>query len=95
MVLELAERMALIGRDLLVANKRVVNMGMELMGRSQLQRFAALNDAIGHRAPEALAFSERIAEVGLRQAVQRAGRRLRHARTPPTGDATRPSARSR
>ena len=69
-VLELAERMALIGRDLLVANKRVVNMGVELMGRSQLQRFAALNDAIGHRAPEAKAFSERIAEVGLRQAVK-------------------------
>ena len=50
-VLDLAERMALIGRDLLVANKRVVNMGVELMGRSQLQRFAALNDAIGHRRP--------------------------------------------
>ena len=49
-VLGLAQRMALIGRDLLVANKRVVNMGVELMGRSQLQRFAALNDAIGHRA---------------------------------------------
>ncbi len=69
-VLELAERMALIGRDLLVANKRVVNAGVELMGRSQLQRFAALNDAIGHRAPEALAFSDRIAEVGLRRAVR-------------------------
>lgn len=69
-VLDLASRMALIGRDLLVANKRVVNMGVELMGRSQLQRFAALNDAIGHQAPEALAFSERIAEVGLREAVR-------------------------
>jgi len=68
-VLELAERMALINRDLLVANKRVVNMGVELMGRSQLQRFAALNDAVGHRAPSAQAFSERVAEVGLRQAV--------------------------
>jgi enoyl-CoA hydratase len=69
-VLELARRMALIGRDLLIANKRVVNMGVELMGRSQLQRFAALNDAIGHRAPEAKAFSDHIAEVGLRQAVK-------------------------
>jgi enoyl-CoA hydratase len=69
-VLELARRMALIGRDLLIANKRVVNMGVELMGRSQLQRFAALNDAIGHRAPEAKAFSNHIAEVGLRQAVK-------------------------
>ena len=69
-VLDLAERIALIGRDLLVANKRVVNTGVELMGRSQLQRFAAINDAIGHRAPEALAFNERIGEVGLRQAVK-------------------------
>ena len=69
-VLELAQRIALIGRDLLVANKRVVNMGVDLMGRSQLQRFAAINDAIGHRAPAALAFNERIGEVGLRQAVK-------------------------
>jgi enoyl-CoA hydratase len=69
-VLDLAQRMALIGRDLLIANKRVVNMGVELMGRSQLQRFAALNDAIGHRSPEAKAFSAHIAEVGLRQAVR-------------------------
>jgi enoyl-CoA hydratase len=45
-------------------------MGVELMGRSQLQRFAALNDAIGHRAPEAEAFSRHIGEVGLRQAVK-------------------------
>ena len=69
-VLNLASRMALIGRDLLVANKRVVNMGVEMMGRSQLQKFAALNDAIGHRAPEAHAFSDRIGELGLRQAVR-------------------------
>jgi len=68
--LELAQRIALIGRDLLVANKRVVNTGVELMGRSQLQRFAAMSDAIGHRAPEALAFNERIGAVGLRRAVK-------------------------
>ncbi len=69
-VLDLAQRIALIGRDLLVANKRVVNMGVELMGRSQLQRFAAMNDAIGHRAPEAIAFNERIGQVGLSEAVK-------------------------
>ena len=83
-VLELAGRMTLIGRDLLVANKRVVNTGVELMGRSQLQRFAALNDAIGHRSSEAKAFSVPIAEVGLRQAVrsvtQRSTRRPRRGR---------------
>jgi enoyl-CoA hydratase len=69
-VLDLASRMALIGRDLLIANKRVINMGVELMGRSQLQKFSALNDVIGHRAPEALAFSDRIGELGLREAVR-------------------------
>jgi enoyl-CoA hydratase len=69
-VLDLASRIALIGRDLLIANKRVINMGVELMGRSQLQKFSALNDVIGHRAPEALAFSDRIGELGLREAVR-------------------------
>ncbi len=69
-VLDLASRMALIGRDLLIGNKRVVNMGVELMGRSQLQKFAAMSDAVGHRAPEAAAFSARIREIGLRQAVR-------------------------
>jgi enoyl-CoA hydratase len=69
-VLDLASRIALIGRDLLIANKRVINLGVELMGRSQLQKFSALNDVIGHRAPEARAFSERIGELGLREAVR-------------------------
>ena len=68
--LALAARIALVGRDLLAANKRVVNEGVELMGRSQLQRFAALNDAVAHRTPEARAFTARAGEVGLKQAVR-------------------------
>jgi enoyl-CoA hydratase len=68
--LELATRIALVGRDLLAANKRVVNQGVELMGRSQLQRFAALNDAVAHRSPDARAFTARAGEVGLKQAVR-------------------------
>ena len=67
--LALAERIALIGRDLLSANKRVVNEGVELMGRSRLQRFAALNDAVAHRSPDARSFTARAGEVGLKQAV--------------------------
>jgi enoyl-CoA hydratase len=69
-VMALATRMALIGRDLLVANKRVVNEGVELMGRSRLQRFAALNDAVAHRSGEARAFRARAAEIGLGAAVR-------------------------
>ncbi len=68
-VLSLAARIALVGRDMLAANKRVINEGIELMGRSQLQRFSALNDAVAHRSREARAFTARAAEVGLRQAV--------------------------
>jgi enoyl-CoA hydratase/carnithine racemase len=82
-VLELAQRMALIGRDLLVANKRVVNMGVELFGRSQLQTFAALNDAIGHQAPEARAFSEQITALGLRQAIRERDARFDPPAPPP------------
>jgi enoyl-CoA hydratase len=68
--LALASRIALIGRDLLAANKRVVNQGVELMGRSQLQQFAALSDAVAHRAPDVQAFTARSAEVGLKEAVR-------------------------
>ena len=68
-VASLAARMALVGRDVLVANKRVVNAGLELMGRSLLQRFAGLNDAVAHQAPEARSFAERSRAVGLRQAI--------------------------
>ena len=55
---------------MLTGNKRVVNEGVELMGRSRLQRFAALNDAMAHRSPDARAFTARAGEVGLRQAVR-------------------------
>ncbi len=68
--LALAERIALVGRDLLTANKRVINQGIELMGRAELQRFAALNDAVAHRSADARAFRARAAEVGLKQAVR-------------------------
>jgi enoyl-CoA hydratase len=68
--LALASRIALVGRDLLAANKRVVNEGVELMGRSRLQRFAALNDAMAHRSKDARAFTTRAGEVGLKKAVQ-------------------------
>ncbi len=68
--LALARRIALVGRELLVANKRVVNQGVELMGRAQLQQFAALNDAVAHRSPAARAFGARAAEVGLGRAVR-------------------------
>jgi enoyl-CoA hydratase len=83
--LALASRIALVARDLLIANKRVINEGVELMGRSQLQRFAALNDAVAHRTPEARAFTTRAGEIGLRQAVRERDAPFEEQRGEPAG----------
>lgn len=53
---QLLDRMALIDPALLAANKRIVNLGLELMGARTLQRLAAENDARGHLAPSARDF---------------------------------------
>ena len=66
----LADRMALIDPDLLAANKRVLNLGMELMGAQTLQRLAAENDARGHRAPGTRAYFQAVKEKGLRAAFR-------------------------
>ena len=55
-VLSLARRIALVGRDLLAANKRVVNQGVELMGRSQLQALRRPQRRRRPPVPEARAF---------------------------------------
>ena len=47
---QLLDRMAKIDTDLLTANKRIVNIGLELMGARTLQRLAAEIDARGHLA---------------------------------------------
>jgi enoyl-CoA hydratase len=49
----LLDRLALIDPDLLSTNKRVINLGMELMGARTLQRLAAEMDARGHLAQAA------------------------------------------
>ncbi|MBR9833957.1 MAG: crotonase/enoyl-CoA hydratase family protein [Alphaproteobacteria bacterium] len=66
----LADRLALVDPDILAANKRVVNMGMELMGARTLQRYATENDARGHQAASARAFVKRAGEAGLKQALK-------------------------
>jgi enoyl-CoA hydratase len=68
-VLALATRIAAIGKGLLAHNKRIVNLGVELMGRSQLQVLAGIHDALGHLAPEAAEFNERSRNEGLQTAV--------------------------
>ena len=66
----LARRLALIDTDLLSANKRIVNMGLELMGARTLQRLAAEMDARGHLAESRLKFNETVRQKGLKEAVR-------------------------
>ena len=65
----LASRMAKIDPDLLAANKRIVNLGLELMGARTLQRLAAENDARAHLAPGTAKFRQIAKEKGLKAAL--------------------------
>jgi len=66
----LAARMARIDPDVLAANKRNVNMAMELMGARTIQRFAAETDARGHQAAAAKEFTRVARSEGLSRAFK-------------------------
>jgi enoyl-CoA hydratase len=67
---QLADRLALIDPDLLAANKRIVNLGLELMGARTLQRLAAENDVRGHNTTAARDYMKSVAERGLRETLR-------------------------
>lgn len=62
----LMDRFALIDPDLLTANKRIINLGLELMGARTLQRLAAENDARAHLAGSIREFGAKLMEKGLK-----------------------------
>jgi enoyl-CoA hydratase len=66
----LADRLALIDTDLLACNKRIVNLGLELMGARTLQRMAAEMDARGHLAAGREQFRQNVMQHGLKEAVR-------------------------
>lgn len=65
----LADRMAMIDTELLSANKRIVNLQLEIMGARTTQRLAAENDARAHLAPSVKEFSRIAGEQGLKSAL--------------------------
>jgi len=67
---ELANKMAMIDIELLASQKRIVNLGMELMGARTLQRLAAENDARAHLAPAVTEFGRISRERGLKAALE-------------------------
>ena len=66
----LVDRLEMIDPELLSANKRIINLGLELMGARTLQRLATENDARAHLAPSAREFGVRAREQGLKAALQ-------------------------
>lgn len=69
----LARRIALVDHELLAAQKRAVNLGLELAGAGTLQRLTAELDARAHLAqgPAAAQFLEDVARDGVRDALKR------------------------
>src|SRR5262249_23109631 len=66
----LLDRLALIDADLLSANKRIINLALELMGARTLQRLAAENDARAHLAASARQLIVSAREKGLKTALR-------------------------
>jgi enoyl-CoA hydratase len=66
----LADRMSWIDPEMLSANKRIINVGMELMGAQTLQRLAAENDARAHTAQAARDVFKQISTEGLQAALR-------------------------
>ena len=75
-VRSLARRLAMIDADLLSSNKRVINMGMELMGARTLQRYAAETDARAHRAPGTQEYFDAVKRGGLKGAFAERDRKF-------------------
>ena len=67
---QLADRLAMIDPDLLSANKRIIDLALELMGARTLQRLAAENDARGHNAAAARGFRQSVMDKGLKETIR-------------------------
>lgn len=68
-VQSLMRRLGKIDNDLLSANKRIINIGLELMGAQTLQRLAAENDARLHTAEVSRRFRALAKSQGLKAAL--------------------------
>ena len=66
----LAARLAMIDSDLLAAQKRLINLGLEMMGARTMQRVACEIDSRAHQAPAAIEFNRISREQGLKSALE-------------------------
>lgn len=89
---QLADRLALIDPDLLAANKRIINLGLELMGARTLQRLAAENDVRGHNAAAAKQTATSIGGGPLKDALRARDAKFGDGRARVNGPERRDSA---
>jgi enoyl-CoA hydratase len=68
---DLARRLAAVDPELLAAHKRIVNLGLELMGARTLQRLASENDGRAHLTRAFETFFSNTKELGLKEALKR------------------------
>lgn len=70
---ELARRLSFVDADLLAANKRIVNVALELSGARTLQRIAVENDSRAHlcQGPRRTQFKADMESLGLKEALKR------------------------
>lgn len=66
---ELAQTLAKVPTDLLIANKSIVNKALDHMGRAMVEQLAAENDAVAHLAPAVEEFRRASREQGLKAAL--------------------------
>jgi len=68
----LARRIALVDNDMLAAQKRIVNIAMELAGARSLQKMATEMDARAHlsKGPQRTKFKDDAAAAGVKQAYR-------------------------
>lgn len=68
--LDFALNLASCGRELLISNKWVINRGIDLLGRSVLNRIAESEDALAHTSPASRSFKERAGRDGVGAALR-------------------------
>lgn len=72
----LLDKMAQIDPAVLAANKRIVNLGLEMMGARTMQRIAVENNARSRRSPTAEKLGRDMREKGLKEALRAGGGRF-------------------
>ncbi len=65
-VMHVADRLANVPKEILSAHKGVINQGLDLMGMSELQRYAVISDSVANRSDSARKIFDRTFGLGIK-----------------------------